>query len=447
MALTPSRGAAETAWRMPKSRSRTKKSSAKRRGPTPRRHTIPPVDGIVRTILRGGDEILDLEDPLDAEVWASGVVGVTYKQPLPIEVQERFPELVLEGILEQAANHPGAGSVATLRALAAVADPGYGALAASIADRLVASGAQDPPWAATIGHPAFRDAWMVRDPYDDQRLYAARFAYDGQPDHLVTALYDENLGAIIKDASVGILGADPRAAAAADPEVTVEDLDAVTFGTEVCAAIASGDLYLDNDWTEGLRDLRALVLARTRILPEGPLPEAYEPPDDAAREALIEEFLASPGAPPDDDVTRAILENCLTARCDYGDGDPLRWSPTVVEMFLMDFVPRKGTLDLGAIRAVPGVLKAWVTFALARRGVAEEWIEETRQTIDELATPFVRRATDPSTFGPAKAMATAMLADGVDLSDEHAMQRWIDDFNARPFEERHAFLPRFGRTT
>lgn len=48
--------------------------------------------------------------------------------------------------------------------------------------------------------------------------------------------------------------------------------------------------------------------------------------------------------------------------------------------------------------------------------------------------------TDGSSFGPAKAITIAMLADGVDLLDEDAVQSWIEAFNARPFEERDEFL-------
>ena len=33
-----------------------------------------------------------------------------------------------------------------------------------------------------------------------------------------------------------------------------------------------------------------------------------------------------------------------------------------------------------------------------------------------------------------------MAAEGVDLADPDAMQAWIDEFNARPFEDRDAIL-------
>jgi len=401
---------------------------------------MPPVDGIVGTILRGAaDDLMTTDDPLEAEVWASAALGTTYKAPLPIGVQDRFHEAVWDGVLTRAEARGGAGSLAALRALAPVADEPLATTATDAADRLAARGAPEPPWADQIGAVEFGEAWRLTDPYGDQTMYFATFRYPGRQDHAVTALYDENLGAIIKDAGLGTVVGDPRAKAEEDPDTTVEDLDAATFAGAVAAAIASGDMFIDNDWTQDFKELRALLLTRVRRLPQTPPPE-IEPPDDAEREALVEEFLATPGAPPDDDVTRAVLDHCLTARCDFGDGDPLRWSPIVVEMFLLDFLPRKAAVDAGQIRALPDVLKRWVAFCLERRGLEPRWIEETQAKVDELVLEFRHAVTDPSSFGPAKAMTNAMLADGVDLADPEAVQAWIDAFNARPFEEREAFL-------
>ena len=52
-------------------------------------------------------------------------------------------------------------------------------------------------------------------------------------------------------------------------------------------------------------------------------------------------------------------------------------------------------------------------------------------------------ATDERSFGPAKAITNAMLSDGIDLTDQDAMDGWIEAFNARPLEERDTFLARF----
>lgn len=429
---------------MPESRRRQTKKRGKGRGPTPpRRSGLPPVDGIVRSILASARELLEVEDPFEAEMWASAVLGMSYKQALPIGVQEEFPKVLWNEVVTKAERRADPAALAALRAIAAVADPDLADEAARAADELAARGVPEPPWADVIGRPGFIRAWTLEEPYGDQVGYYAHFRYAGSSEHLVAAVYDENLGAIIKDATAGELATDPRAKAEAEPGVSVSDIDPGELAARVRAAIATGDMFIDNDWTDDFRALRALLLARMRLLPHVDPPEPEEPIDDDAREALIEEFLALPDAPTDDDATRSILDHCLMARCDFGDGDPLRWSPTVVEMFMLDFVPRKGSLDLSAVRALPDVLRRWVGFALERRGLDPRWIEETQATVDQLAPEFRTAATDPSSFGPAKAIASAMAAAGVALEDSDAVQAWIEGFNARPFEERDEFLSRF----
>ncbi|MGH2528683.1 MAG: hypothetical protein ACRDH0_04995 [Actinomycetota bacterium] len=66
-----------------------------------------------------------------------------------------------------------------------------------------------------------------------------------------------------------------------------------------------------------------------------------------------------------------------------------------------------------------------------------------RGGVEEFAPEFGRAVTDPGSFGPAKAIANAMLAWGVDLTDRGAVDAWIAEFNARPDEERDLLLGTF----
>ena len=58
---------------------------------------------------------------------------------------------------------------------------------------------------------------------------------------------------------------------------------------------------------------------------------------------------------------------------------------------------------------------------------------------------FRRAMTDQTEFGPAKSLANAMLADGVDVLDQAAVDRWIEEFNTRPFAERGQLLGNLNR--
>lgn len=397
------------------------------------------MDDLVRAVLRGAHELLDVEDPLEAEDWASGVLGVMYKPPAPLEAREHLERAFVPALVRAAERRRDATGLAVVCALAAVTTAESGAGAA--ATQLAARGVAPPGWADGIGNPDYLGGYAVADPFGDQVAYYLTFRYPNRPPHVVMALYDENLGGIIKDAFVAGLrpDADPRSLVEADPDVTVHDADPAEASTRIRAAIATGDLYLDNHWTDDFRRTRALILARMNLLPQTLVPESAEPLDEDAREAIIQEFLASPLAPQRPE-TLPIVDHCVVARCDFGDGDLLRWSPIVVELFLLDFLPRKINLSPAEIDAVPEVLTAWVRFCLGKRGLEERFIAETQEAVARYADEFREAVNDPRLFGPAKAIGQAMLADGVDVLNQNAVDAWLTDFNARPYDERSEIL-------
>ena len=403
-----------------------------------------PIASVVRDAVASGRELLELEDPLEAELWASGLLGLFYKAELPLDVRLKLERSIGPELVECAEKRADAVGLAVLLALSAVTGDDLGAREA--AGRLAAKGLIEPGWAASIGAPEFLGAWAAADPYDDQVGYSMSFQYAGRAPHTLMALYDEGLGGIIKDASVGEFpeGVDPRRQFERQDEsgVHICDLDGGLAAARIARAIATGDLFLDNHWTADFKEVRALLLARTRLLPAAPLPETPDALDEESREALAQEFLASPFAP-DLAETRAIVDKCLSARCDHGDVDPLRWSPAVVELFLLDYLPRKAALSESEVRAVPEVLSSWVRFALTRRGLEERWIAETEETVHELAGELVRAMGEPQSFDPAEAATAAMLAAGIDLSDEMAVDAWLAGFTTLPPDERERLFEGF----
>jgi len=333
-------------------------------------------------------------------------------------------------------------ALAVLRALAAVVDDKLKPVAQTTAEKLAAAGVAEPPWAAAIGHPEFLDCWMAADPFGDQQGYYLRFRYPGRATHLLMALYDENLGGIIKDAFVGEVapGSDPRRSAEAQADVTVSDVDAGVAAGRIADALVTGDLFIDNDWSPEFRETRALLAARLKLLPPAPpLDPEPEPLDDETGAALVEEFLALPQAPAIGEAL-SIVYHCLEARCDYGDGDPLRWSPIVVELFMLDYLPRKALLKAAEADALPEVLTAWVRFALSKRGLAEPLIVETEDAVGDFTSEYLETVRQPANFGPAKAMLVALEAAGIDLTDQQAIDAWVAAFNARPRDERDAIM-------
>jgi hypothetical protein len=165
---------------------------------------------------------------------------------------------------------------------------------------------------------------------------------------------------------------------------------------------------------------------------------APDPVSDESRAELIEEFTRSEHAT-GLEAEDPILHHIMVFRCDYSDGDPLRWSPIAVELFMVDFLPRKATLDAIEIRNLPTVLKAWVEFALVKRGLERRWVDETQAAVDRWTTEFRKEVTNPDSFGPAKAIGQAMMADGIDITDRRSVDGWMEEFNRRPSEERGEF--------
>ena len=400
---------------------------------------------LAQSILAGGREIVAERDPLQVEAWASMMIGTFYKPPVPFEVSEQLTAELWPAVVRAAERQADRAALAVLLALAAVADDEPRRLAQAGAESLRAAGVSEPPWAAVIGRPEFLECWTAVDPFGDQCGYYLQFRYPGRGQHMVVALRDENLGGIIKDASFGELrtGSDPRKHAASAPDVIVSDADPGVVAGQIAQALATGDMFIDNDWTHDFRDARGLLAARLRCLPVAAgsaEPELEpEPLSEDERVALADEFLGSPQAPACHQAA-AIVMHCIDARCDYGDGDPLRWSPAVVELFLLDFVPRKALLEPDEIEAVPDVLRAWVRFALGKRGLAEHLIAETEEAVREFTSDYHEAVADPANFGPAKAMLGALHAAGVDIEDKSAVDAWIAEWNARPQHERDETL-------
>lgn len=421
------------------SRPRRRTPRAVRSNPPPRR---PSIGALADTIVRGGRELLKVTDPLEAEAWASAMVGTFYKVEAPLDARDELEAQLLPAVVERAEARRDTVGLAVLEALAAVADQELAVAARSAAGRLGEASVAAPPWAAELGTVAYEGAWMLHDVFGDHEAYFATFRYPGRPPHIVNALYDKAMGEIIKDAFVGYTRGDPRRRVKHEDGVATVDAEPGAMARRVIDAIASGDMYLDNDWTPEFKRFRALILARMRLLPIAPAAERREAPGGEEREAIVTEFLASTRAEEHDEAD-VIANQCLDYLCDYLGEDPFRWSPIVVEQFLLDYLPRKVQLSLRTVAQLPTVLRAWVRFALTKRGLEDRWIVETERAVDRHAKAFRNAMTDADQFGPAKLLGNAMLADGVDPLDQGSVDAWVSRFNARPLAERDALLRRF----
>ena len=109
----------------------------------------------------------------------------------------------------------------------------------------------------------------------------------------------------------------------------------------------------------------------------------------------------------DETGTSDLLDAVLWFGSGYGGGDPLRWSPVSVEIFLVDWVPRKIVAPARELAPMPGVLRAFIRFAHDERGIRPTLTDETLAAVTEYAPEYLRIIATPHPQGPA-AMLAAM---------------------------------------
>jgi hypothetical protein len=199
--------------------------------------------------------------------------------------------------------------------------------------------------------------------------------------------------------------------------------------------------------TDGLSDLpadgnlatdRALATARLALLPATTTPPLAEPPELSGpdRERLLRDFLAAPEAArlgldkASADEELASLHFCLSLLLDHAatlpDPDPLRWSPAVAGLFLLDWVHRRAVLDMDDAAMLPRVARAWSAYATRKRGLPGAAREQTDAVLEEMIPEFARLYTTGEKRSPATAAVSQLISEGVDPNDAEAIDAWIE---------------------
>jgi len=188
-------------------------------------------------------------------------------------------------------------------------------------------------------------------------------------------------------------------------------------------ALVATDFADDETQADGrtLGEMRALLAARLATLPPAAAVGVQEL-DAEGREWLVAEFLGAPEAAGllSEPAAVTVCHSLIAYRCDYGDGDPLRWSPTLAGLCLLDHFPVKVCLDEPDLPLVPDVLAAWVTFSAQRRHLPEAALGRILDVIDSCREDFPVTMGDVSRYSPAKRAAMNRLAQGIDLTDDEA---------------------------
>lgn len=240
----------------------------------------------------------------------------------------------------------------------------------------------------------------------------------GGGDDLTVLVYvDHNLGTAVKDAfvvdvHVSEVLARHRRADGDDPDVSYVELDPADARARIAEAIETGAMTYPPFVTDSWPACRPFVEWVARQLPIGGTGYVRPRWDDADRDALAARFFDSPlGRPHDGSLARDQLDWILWFACDYGPGDPLRWSSVAVEILLVDWLPRKVVAPARELAGVPDLLRSFVRFAHDERGVRPSLTAETLDGIDRFEPTFQATIRGPRLQGPAALLAAAGFAD------------------------------------
>jgi len=252
--------------------------------------------------------------------------------------------------------------------------------------------------------------------------------------HELTAVVyiDHNLGTLVKDAFVvdkpiGELVAVMRAGVG-DPDTALCDIPPAEAKARIVDAAAATAITFPPIETATWPACRPLLEWVVGLLPDGG--RGYQRPQwaDGDRRRLAARFFASPFASGlGGRDHRDLLDVMLWFGCDYGPGDPMRWSPAAVEILLADWIPRKVVADVGYLTKAPAVLRGFVRFCHAERGIPPRLTDATIDAVDQWEPEYQATIRSPRPQGPDALLAALGVgpADPWEMGDEE--DGWDDD--------------------
>jgi hypothetical protein len=381
-----------------------------------RRKQLDPIE----TVLREASKVIESADRRLAEGWGSAIQTMVRPQGFPPE-----PVVQPAALLEASSKARGSDGALIARTMALFGPSGLRSEAEQIYESLRDEGLA-PAWLDDLGVATPGEVVMLHHPYGDVYSLHLDLIDAAGGAESIAAKIDVNAGGIVTEVVVGASTHRFIQQAAHESHIEVVSIAPAEARALVEEAFDQLDHTLAPPVEEDLPLLRALVEQRFSLLPSGGPGANYQELGEAERRILVRAFITSPHARHLGEDAADIAET-ICDFANYLDGNPLRWSPTVVAIFLADWVPRKVIADDRWLRAVPDVVRAWVRFAGERRELPDELIDETIGAVDEHVQEFFEQVGDPDAAGPAKRLLSAMVDAGVDPGDQEAVAAFIED--------------------
>jgi hypothetical protein len=182
-------------------------------------------------------------------------------------------------------------------------------------------------------------------------------------------------------------------------------------------------------------DLEVRVTAPPDDLPwawgeEEPIDGLRRLENEAVLEAFLEARRTSGASEEEVGHAREVVDEALRFKASLGEpGD--RWTADEVEEYLLRHYPARGSAPDEELERVPSGLDAfleWLGTLGKGRVVA---LRAARERLARCRERFLSDARDPRRFGPAKTLLRAMVREGVDPTDSHAVDAFVAEFNLR----------------
>ena len=389
--------------------------------------------GIAELTARDADQP---KDALDAEQWASTILGMMRAAPLPLG--EDFAATFLPGFVAALESLGTRKALAALRALASVTAPQYATAARTAADRLAAAGLREPLWAADLGGAQPTAAALIcEEAFDDGVSVMVEFdgaeRRDAHDRHLHRPQHGRPREGRLprRPAERGPQRDRPQGAEPGRPR------DPRSRPRRGARPRRGRVLHARPHLGPARRRGRSAGARAGRGTPSPACPEGFELPDDYVeitleeRDALLEDFLSSPEGRRwrGDEDAEDVAQLAIDFGAGYNHGGPLRWSPVVVEIFMTSWLARKVAREPGFFERVPEALHDWVKYAGRRQTCRRRRCARPSPRSRSAPRRCSHAVNDPAAWGPAKTFASAALDAGVDLTDPDDVERFLERYN------------------
>ncbi|GAA0271048.1 hypothetical protein [Cryptosporangium japonicum] len=350
-------------------------------------------ENLVRLLFQQAADLAEQNDPIQAELWCSDVLGAVWAAT---DGDPAAEETFVDAWIAAAggpATAPDAGMAAlTVLGMLAGSSPMRRAASAA-AERL---GVAPPPWAAEAVSAG--ECWHYGDVFGDQETILCAFRR-GRTEHAMLVLVDHTLGGIAKDVfftqAVADSLADLQYELAATPVAFLEPIEPAVARRRLQRAFALTDARVEPRVNDDFAPHRALALARIRQLP--PSIETGTLGGVVSPDALITEFIDAPEAAelPDRDQAEQWARLLIDRALAHADA-PARVGPGVLDELLLVDVPDHALLDAAAKNAMPAVLTAWIRWAGHRQGLSAAAITWLETALEEILDEFPEAYREPA---------------------------------------------------